>query len=536
MSPRPPRGARRTVRIVVVVALAVFAAVVAFAAIRIQTHPVAALERTAPKRTALMKQREHEARAAGRALRIDQRWVGYGNVSPTLRRAILIAEDDKFFSHDGLDWVEIQASARKNLEQRKVVRGGSTVTQQLAKNLYLGDARTLTRKFEEAFLAMRIERSLPKRRIFELYLNLIEWGDGIFGAEAAARRYFGVPASRLTERQAVLLAAVIINPRRFSVLHPNRRIERRVRLIASRMRRRGYFTQEQYAAAIGAPVAPPTRSLTDWFFGGDSTAAKAPAAAPESIAADPPPPGEPVPAPGSAVPETTTTGRHDGASDAWGTRYTPLARLPHELRAGEIVEIRWEKPPRDIEEMELLLSIDDGRHFTLRISPEIDPGSRRFRWRVPNLATETARIAMRVGREVRHDRGTPPDRKGVIAGVPGSHHATASRHDETLLAPSEPFRLIADPEAPPARFALREGWTWVGDTSEPALPAATALRQPDASLVATHDTASAEAPPRAPLVALPATVPALLRAACSRMVRARGERFSIPMRFVPLRN
>ncbi len=304
MNPRPRRGARRALRNVVLAALAVLAAVVVFAAIRIQTHPVTALERAAPKRTALMKQREREARAAGRELRIDQRWVGYANVSPTLRRAILIAEDDKFFSHDGLDWQEIQAAARKNLEERKVVRGGSTVTQQLAKNLFLGDGRTLTRKFEEAFLAMRIERSLPKRRIFELYLNLIEWGDGIFGAEAAARRYFGVPASRLTERQAVLLAAVIINPRRFSVLHPNRRIERRVRLIASRMRRRGYLTQEQYAAAIGSPVAPPERSLTDWFFGADSTGRAAPTATPESPPVD-------APAPDSAAPETTTAGRDE---------------------------------------------------------------------------------------------------------------------------------------------------------------------------------------------------------------------------------
>ena len=287
MSPGLRRGVS-FLRAFVLGGLAVLLLLALIAAIRIQTFPVGSLAREAPERTALMKQREREARAAKKTLRIDQRWVGYTRVSPTLRRAILIAEDDKFFSHDGLDWDEIQASARKNLEERKVVRGGSTVTQQLAKNLFLGDARTLTRKFEEAFLAMRIERALPKRRIFELYLNLIEWGDGVFGAEAAARRYFGVSAAGLSERQAVLLAAVIINPRRFSVLHPNRRIERRVRLIASRMRRRGYLSADQYAVAIGAPLEPPKRSLTDWFFGGgDPKPAETPAPEPGSPSEDP---------------------------------------------------------------------------------------------------------------------------------------------------------------------------------------------------------------------------------------------------------
>src|SRR5262249_2138420 len=159
----------------------------------------------------------------------------YSGISPMLRAAVLVAEDDKFFSHGGLDWKEIQASARTNLKRGRIVRGGSTITQQLAKNLYLGDARSVSRKIKEAMLAGRIENALPKRRILELYLNLIEWGDGIFGCEAAARRYFGVGANDLTPRQALLLAAVIINPRRFSVLTPGPRIEKRVRMIASRM-------------------------------------------------------------------------------------------------------------------------------------------------------------------------------------------------------------------------------------------------------------------------------------------------------------
>jgi len=537
MSSRRRRGgALRAIRRVAIAVFAVFAALVGIAAIRIQTHPVAALARAAPARTALMKQREREARAAGRTLRIDQRWVGYGSVSATLRRAILIAEDDKFFSHDGLDWDEIQASARKNLEQRRIVRGGSTVTQQLAKNLFLGDARTLTRKFEEAFLAIRLEQALPKRRIFELYLNLIEWGDGIFGAEAAARRYFGVPASRLTERQAVLLAAVIINPRRFSVLHPTRRIERRVRLIASRMRRRGFLNEEQYAAAIGKPLEPPTRSLSDWLFGGDGAGpgGGAPVFAPDTDLVPLPPVN--APAADSAAPDTTAAWREREPQDAWGTVRTPLAPLPAELRAGEALEIRWEVAPDYIEELELLLSIDDGRHFTLRISPELDPGTRHFRWRVPNLGTDHARIAMRVGRERRtpdmSDGPTGPDAGG---GSLGARH-TSSRHDETRLVPSASFRIVVNPALPPARFALREGWTWIGGEYEPAATASAALRRPAPDLVAARESETAGPPPRAPFAASPPTRTAWAHAPGAVGARVSAIQLTLPIRFVPLRN
>ena len=244
----------------VLAALAAVAAayVIAFAAANAFKYPVGSLAQSAPRRTAMMLEREAEARTHVRRYPMDQRWIPYASVSPLLRRAILVAEDDAFYQHGGLDWNEIKASARVDLERRSIVRGGSTITQQLAKNLFLGDRRTITRKVEEVFLALRLERALTKRRIFELYLNLIEWGDGIFGAEAAAQHYFHVSASRLDERQAVLLAAIIINPRRFSPLDPPHRIERRVRLIASRLRRRGFLSEEQYRAITGEPaeVAP----------------------------------------------------------------------------------------------------------------------------------------------------------------------------------------------------------------------------------------------------------------------------------------
>jgi monofunctional biosynthetic peptidoglycan transglycosylase len=238
----------------VALALAVLVgAAAAWSAWDVARFDVASLARRTPARTALMRQREAEARRKGVRLAFDVRTLPYERISPLLRRAILIAEDDAFFSHGGLDWSEIRASARRNLNEGRVARGGSTITQQLAKNLFLGSERSLTRKFREAFLAMRLERALTKRRIFELYLNRIEWGRGIFGAEAAAQHYFGVSASALSPRQAVLLAAVIINPVRYSVLAPPRRIEARVRMIAGRMKRRGYLDEAQYREVLGLP-------------------------------------------------------------------------------------------------------------------------------------------------------------------------------------------------------------------------------------------------------------------------------------------
>ena len=269
--------------------------------IELSSVDVRSLDRFAPHPTALMRDRQREAEQSGRAFQVDQRWVPYDRISPLLRRAVLIAEDDAFFSHGGLDWSEIRAAARRNLEAGRVVRGGSTITQQLAKNLYLGEERTLTRKLRETILALRLERALSKRRIFELYLNEIEWGDGIYGAEAAARRYFGVAAADLDPREAVLLAAIIINPRRYSPLDPSPRIEWRARLIAERLHRRGALDDAQYARAIGGPGPP---RLLDWFrhwFGGarrDSTAPPDTTTPPDTAAPD-------WPAPDSAAPDTT---------------------------------------------------------------------------------------------------------------------------------------------------------------------------------------------------------------------------------------
>jgi len=286
-------------RLIVLGALALALAAGLYAAVVIASAglpPVDDLARRAPRRTSLMRAREAEARHQGRTHRIDQRWAPYEHISPLLRRAVLIAEDDAFFSHDGLDWDELKHAARANLQKRRVVRGGSTITQQLAKNLYLSEERTALRKLKEVILAVRLERALSKRRIFELYLNLIEWGDGIHGAEAAARRYFGVSAADLDARQAALLAAVIINPRRYSPEDPGRRIQRRTRMILSRMKRRGVVSEAEYRAALGE-APPPGRP--EWLFGPPPDTASAPVEPTPSTPTDslaPPPPDTLAPA------------------------------------------------------------------------------------------------------------------------------------------------------------------------------------------------------------------------------------------------
>jgi monofunctional glycosyltransferase len=276
-------------RLVLVAALILLAAaaLVAYSAVRAGAYDVDRLARETPRTTALMRERATEAQRDGRPWHPRRTWVDYERISPLLRRAVLTAEDAAFYQHGGLDWTELKAAARRDLEAHRVVRGGSTITQQLAKNLYLGDQRTLTRKLTEVFVALRMERALSKRRIFELYLNLIEWGDGVFGVEAAARHYFGTSAAALSPRQATLLAAVIINPRRFSVLAPPRRIERRVRMIAGRMHRRGALDDAQYAQALGLPPPPPPADSSAVSAAPDTTSAPAEPAGPLSPPATP---------------------------------------------------------------------------------------------------------------------------------------------------------------------------------------------------------------------------------------------------------
>lgn len=188
-----------------------------------------------PGTTAFMKLRAEEAARAGRTPRWEQRWVEYDRISPALRRAVLVAEDSAFWQHDGVDFEQLRESIEVNLERGRLVRGASTITQQLAKNLYLSPARSPLRKLRELFLARQLEAVLSKRRILELYLNVVEWGDGIFGAEAAARAYFHKPASALTAEEAALLAGALINPRLHNPARPTRRLLQRQEIILRRM-------------------------------------------------------------------------------------------------------------------------------------------------------------------------------------------------------------------------------------------------------------------------------------------------------------
>jgi monofunctional biosynthetic peptidoglycan transglycosylase len=188
-----------------------------------------------PATTAFMELRKREAEEAGRRFAIRQRWVPYTQISSNLRRAVLVAEDAAFFDHDGVDLKELRASLEANWEDGRFTRGASTITQQLAKNLYLSPSRNPIRKLKELFITRRLEAALSKRRILEIYLNVIEWGDGVFGAEAAARVYFSKPASAVTPDEAALLAGAIINPREHSPAHPTARLLRRQQIIARRM-------------------------------------------------------------------------------------------------------------------------------------------------------------------------------------------------------------------------------------------------------------------------------------------------------------
>jgi monofunctional biosynthetic peptidoglycan transglycosylase len=196
---------------------------------------VRALAKTNPTKTAFVELREREAAQAGKPLRHYQVWVPYSRISQTLKRAVLVAEDDAFWQHEGIDMEQLKISIRNDIEKGEAIRGGSTITQQLAKNLYLSPSRDPVRKLRELIIARRLEAALSKARIFEIYLNVIEWGDGIWGAEAAARSYFGSSAASLSAEQAALLAGAIINPRVYSPAHPNARLLRRQRIILARM-------------------------------------------------------------------------------------------------------------------------------------------------------------------------------------------------------------------------------------------------------------------------------------------------------------
>jgi len=188
-----------------------------------------------PRETAFMSSRLAELRAANPRAELKYRFVSYDRISRELKRAMIAAEDAHFADHEGFDWDGIQTALEKNQKKGRVVAGGSTITQQLAKNLFLSPSRSYWRKAEEAVITIMLEAMLDKERIFELYLNVIEWGSGVFGAEAAAQRYFGTTAARLSAEQAARLAAMAPNPRYYE-RHPDAPgLRRKIGIILTRM-------------------------------------------------------------------------------------------------------------------------------------------------------------------------------------------------------------------------------------------------------------------------------------------------------------
>jgi monofunctional biosynthetic peptidoglycan transglycosylase len=188
-----------------------------------------------PRETAFMAMRLAELRERRPDARLAYHWVPYERISVELKRAMIAAEDAKFVDHEGFDWEGIQLALDKNYRRGRIVAGGSTISQQLAKNLFLSTQKSYWRKAEEALITVMLETILDKRRILELYLNVVEWGNGVFGCEAAARHYFGVSASALDAAQAARLAAMAPNPRYYE-RHPDARgLSRKIGIVLSRM-------------------------------------------------------------------------------------------------------------------------------------------------------------------------------------------------------------------------------------------------------------------------------------------------------------
>jgi monofunctional biosynthetic peptidoglycan transglycosylase len=212
---------------------------------------VSRLKKENPKNTSFMKYREKVWQQKGKKYRIQQRWVPLSQISPYLIKAVLISEDDKFWSHEGFDYESMQKAIEKDIKAKKFKLGGSTISQQLAKNLYLSPVKNPIRKIREAIITWKLERVLTKKRILELYLNVVEWGDGgIFGIEAASRHYYGKPASELDPEEASRLAAVLPNPRKYNPTGDSRYVTHRANLIYSIMVRRGIVVPE-YEDAVG---------------------------------------------------------------------------------------------------------------------------------------------------------------------------------------------------------------------------------------------------------------------------------------------
>jgi monofunctional biosynthetic peptidoglycan transglycosylase len=202
------------------------------------------LKKNPPKTTAYIELRKREAAAKGRTLAVQWTWVGYDAISESLRDAVVVAEDDAFYRHDGVDRDALRAAWERDKKEGRLSVGGSTITMQLARNLYLSPSKNPLRKLKEILIARRLDRVLGKRRVLELYLNVVEWGKGIFGCEAAARAYFAKSCADLTPDESVALAVVLPNPRRWDPSKPGRYVQRNSARIVGRMAASGLWPDE----------------------------------------------------------------------------------------------------------------------------------------------------------------------------------------------------------------------------------------------------------------------------------------------------
>ena len=279
---------------------------------------VAALADEPPKTTAFMEQRKAKLRGEGKSDRLEWTWVPYGRIAPSLRRAVLVAEDNEFYEHEGVDVDAMREAFERNWKRGKITHGGSTITQQLAKNLYLSPSRNPLRKVREYFIARSLEKHLSKKRILELYLNVVELGERVYGAEAGARHYFGKSASSLTSSEAALLAGSLPNPRVMDPGHPNKRLRARQRMILSRMKRWGYaferevLTEKKPKPPAATETAPPPAPATDTDLAPDQQESETePPPTPTTTETAPPtetaPATEPEAPPAEPPPTTTTT-------------------------------------------------------------------------------------------------------------------------------------------------------------------------------------------------------------------------------------
>ena len=182
-----------------------------------------------------MKNRLEVIRQQDSTAKLRHYWVDYEQISEHLKRAVVTAEDDRFLQHEGFDFKAIERAWKKNMKQRKWAAGGSTISQQLAKNLFFSAKKTISRKFQETLITLMLEKFLSKQRILEIYLNIIEWGESVFGIEAAAYHYFGKSATSLTPRQAAWLASIIPNPRFYDNHRQSPRLLNKTRIILSRL-------------------------------------------------------------------------------------------------------------------------------------------------------------------------------------------------------------------------------------------------------------------------------------------------------------